>query len=86
MKAVGRTTEGSQMNVLGSFGNLYMAVLLIILVIGLLFAAYYLLKKTYGYIRGDREQKGTKAKTTSTIGGMTIMKTNGNEAPEAWAA
>ncbi|BCG60929.1 hypothetical protein [Paenibacillus sp. URB8-2] len=63
------------MNVLGAFGNLYMASLLILLVVGLLFAIYYLLKKTYGYISGVSEQRGSK--TTGTIGGILIMKTNG---------
>ncbi|WP_124694144.1 hypothetical protein [Paenibacillus rhizophilus] len=67
--------EELKMNALGAFGNLYMASLLILLVVGLLFTIYYLLKKTYGYITVASKQKGSN--TTSLIGGISLMKTNG---------
>lgn len=63
------------MNVLGSFGNLYMAVLLILLSAGLIFTVYEMVKKTVGYISESRGQKGTT--TSSIFGGMTIMKSSG---------
>jgi hypothetical protein len=52
------------MNILGSFGNLYMAVLLILLVVGVFYTIYYLIKKIHENF-------------TSKLGGDSIMKTNG---------
>lgn len=63
------------MKVLGSFGNLYMAVLLILLSAGLLFAVYEMVKRIVGYISEIQTQKGTTI--SSKFGGMTIMKSNG---------
>lgn len=63
------------MNVLGSLGNLYMAVLLFLLFAGLIFAVYEMVKKIVGYISESRGQKGTTI--SSKFGGMTIMKSSG---------
>lgn len=66
------------MNILGAFGNLYMASLLVLLAAGSLYAIYYLLKSTYTSLRGTKPQKAkTTASAQNIRGGDSFMNSNG---------
>lgn len=64
------------MNVLGSFGNLYMAALLILLVAGMFYAIYYLIQKIYALLTG-KDQPKSRSATKPKAGGDSNMKNNG---------